>query len=66
GVGNWLRGIPVSDLLNHAIRHLYLYLAACHMEMTNVDMVDVVWQVPELTQADLQQRLESLFLQKRD
>lgn len=83
GVGNWLRGIPVSDLLNHAIRHLYLYLAgdrsedhlahaawnllaACHMEMTNVDMVDVVWQVPESTWADLQQRLESLFLQKRD
>lgn len=66
GVGNWLRGIPVSDLLNHAIRHIYLYLAgdrsedhlahaawnllaACHMELTNPDMVDCVWQAPEPT-----------------
>jgi len=24
---NWERGMPVADLLNHAIRHLYLYLA---------------------------------------
>lgn len=26
GVGNWQRGIPASNLLNHAIRHIYLYL----------------------------------------
>ncbi len=24
---NWERGMPVADLLNHAIRHIYLYLA---------------------------------------
>ena len=27
GVNNWQKGIPASDLINHAIRHLYLYLA---------------------------------------
>lgn len=32
GVGNWLKGIPVSDLLNHAIRHIYLYLAGDRSE----------------------------------
>jgi hypothetical protein len=78
GVGNWLRGIPVSDLVNHAIRHMYLYLAgdrsedhlahaawnllaACHMEWTNIDMVDVVWQAPEsAVWADLENRGKSL------
>lgn len=78
GVGNWLRGIPISDLLNHAIRHLYLYLAgdrsedhlahaawnllaACHMELTNIDMVDVVRQAPEpAVWADLENRLKML------
>lgn len=24
---NWLKGIPSSDLFNHAVRHLYLWLA---------------------------------------
>ena len=64
GVGNWLRGIPVSDLVNHAIRHLYLYLAgdrsedhlahaawnllaACHMELVQPDMRDIIWQWPD-------------------
>lgn len=32
GEGNWLKGIPVSDLLNHAIRHIYLYLAGDRTE----------------------------------
>jgi len=27
GPGNWLKGIPTSDLFNHAVRHLYLWLA---------------------------------------
>ncbi len=27
GDGNWTRGIPASVMLNHAIRHIYLYLA---------------------------------------
>jgi hypothetical protein len=26
GECNWQKGIPASDLLNHAIRHIYLYL----------------------------------------
>lgn len=26
GEGNWLKGIPGSDLFNHAVRHLYLWL----------------------------------------
>jgi len=58
GENNWKKGIPVSDLLNHAIRHIYMYLegdvsedhlghaawnllAACHMEETREDMLDV-------------------------
>jgi len=27
GEWNWLKGIPLSDLLNHAVRHIYRYLA---------------------------------------
>ena len=27
GEHNWTRGIPASVMLNHAIRHIYLYLA---------------------------------------
>jgi len=27
GDHNWTRGIPASVMLNHAIRHIYLYLA---------------------------------------
>ena len=27
GDHNWLKGIPASVMLNHAIRHIYLYLA---------------------------------------
>lgn len=27
GPRNWEQGIPASNLLNHAIRHIYLYLA---------------------------------------
>jgi hypothetical protein len=29
---NWLRGFPVSDLLNHAIRHLFLWLGGDRSE----------------------------------
>jgi hypothetical protein len=29
---NWLRGMPISDLLNHAIRHQYLYLSGDRSE----------------------------------
>ncbi|MEM1953412.1 MAG: DUF5664 domain-containing protein [Candidatus Caldarchaeum sp.] len=27
GVDNWKKGIPASDLVNHALRHIFLYLA---------------------------------------
>lgn len=26
GVGNWEKGIPLSDLLNHALTHIYSHL----------------------------------------
>ena len=29
---NWERGMPVHDLLNHAIRHIYLYLGGDRSE----------------------------------
>jgi len=29
---NWEKGMPVADLLNHAIRHVYLYLAGDRSE----------------------------------
>mgnify|MGYP001554767016 FL=1 len=29
---NWERGMPVSDLLNHAIRHIYEYLSGDRQE----------------------------------
>lgn len=29
---NWLRGMPITDLLNHAIRHQYLYLSGDRSE----------------------------------
>lgn len=29
---NWERGMPVHDLLNHALRHLYLYLTGDRSE----------------------------------
>jgi Domain of unknown function (DUF5664) len=32
GEHNWLRGFPISDLLNHAIRHQYLYLSGDRSE----------------------------------
>jgi hypothetical protein len=32
GDHNWTKGIPASVMLNHAIRHLYLYLAGDNTE----------------------------------
>ncbi len=32
GDDNWLKGIPASDLFNHAVRHLYLWLAGDRSE----------------------------------
>ncbi len=29
---NWQRGIPASQMLNHAIRHIYLWLAGDNQE----------------------------------
>lgn len=29
---NWEKGMPVSDLLNHAIRHIYLFLGGDRSE----------------------------------
>lgn len=29
---NWERGMPVSDMLNHALRHVYLYLSGDRSE----------------------------------
>jgi len=63
GVGNWLRGIPIDNLLDHALRHLYMYiagdrsedhlahaawniLAACHMEVMQPELLQIVAQIP--------------------
>jgi len=27
GENNWLKGIPSSDLFNHAVRHMYMWLS---------------------------------------
>jgi hypothetical protein len=32
GDGNWERGFPVNDILNHAIRHVYLHLSGDRTE----------------------------------
>jgi hypothetical protein len=32
GEHNWEQGMPVHDLLNHALRHLYLYLSGDRKE----------------------------------
>lgn len=32
GPYNWEKGFPISDLLNHALRHLYLYLSGDRQE----------------------------------
>src|SRR5690348_2093930 len=32
GDHNWLKGMPVSDLLNHALRHVYLFLSGDRSE----------------------------------
>ena len=32
GDHNWENGIPASEMLNHAIRHLYLWLSGDHSE----------------------------------
>ncbi len=32
GANNWKRGIPASDLINHVIRHIYLWLGGDRSE----------------------------------
>ncbi len=32
GDNNWKKGIPKSDLINHALRHLFLYMAGDNSE----------------------------------
>ena len=32
GDNNWLKGMPINDLLNHALRHIYLYLSGDRSE----------------------------------
>lgn len=39
---NWEKGMPVSDLLNHAIRHLYLYLSG---DRTEDHLGHAMWNV---------------------
>lgn len=29
---NWERGMPANDMLNHALRHIYLFLSGCRSE----------------------------------
>lgn len=32
GAHNWENGMPAADLLNHAIRHIFLWLGGCREE----------------------------------
>lgn len=57
---NWERGMPVHDLLNHAIRHIYKYLAG---DRTEPHLPHAAWNLlaaihsealwPELNQGHL-------------
>jgi hypothetical protein len=42
GDNNWLKGMPATVLLNHAIRHLYLYLEG---DMTEDHLAHAAWNV---------------------
>ena len=39
---NWEQGFPITDLLNHGIRHLYLYLAG---DRTEDHLAHALWNV---------------------
>jgi hypothetical protein len=39
---NWEKGMPVHDLLNHAIRHIYLYLAG---DRTEPHLAHAAWNL---------------------
>lgn len=39
---NWEKGFPIPDILNHAIRHLYLYLAG---DRTEEHLAHALWNV---------------------
>jgi hypothetical protein len=32
GRDNWLKGMPIEDCLNHAIKHIYDYISGCREE----------------------------------
>ncbi len=42
GARNWLKGIPASDLINHAIRHIYLWLGG---DMSEDHLAHAVWNL---------------------
>lgn len=42
GEHNWLKGIPVSDLLNHAIRHIVLFLLG---DSTEDHLAHAMWNL---------------------
>ena len=42
GEHNWQKGIPASVMLNHAIRHVYLYLAG---DMSEDHLAHAAWNI---------------------
>ena len=42
GARNWLKGIPASDLINHAIRHIYLWLGG---DMSEDHLAHAAWNL---------------------
>lgn len=42
GDRNWLKGIPASEMLNHAIRHIYLYLEG---DATEDHLAHAAWNI---------------------
>lgn len=42
GARNWLKGIPASDLINHAIRHIYMWLGG---DMSEDHLAHAAWNL---------------------
>ena len=45
GDNNWLKGIPRSDLLNHALRHIFLYMAG---DTSEPHLPHAMWNIAAL------------------
>ena len=52
GDNNWQKGIPISNYINSALRHLFKYLAGCndepHLEAAAWNILCAMWTEQEL------------------